>query len=129
VLVDPSIRSVYEPRRSAGSLWRQYFRYGRGKTEMLWVNRRFPSPRPLAPALLVLGLVTLTVVAAATGLWWPLAALAGSWLVWLAIIGIRSSASTVGVMTAAAIMHLSYGIGLMWGLVRGPGPVRRTLDP
>jgi uncharacterized membrane protein YphA (DoxX/SURF4 family) len=74
-------------------------------------------------------LATLAIVAVATGLWWPLAALAGAWLAWLAIIGIRSPASTIGVMTAAAIMHLSYGIGLTWGLVRGPGPVRRTLDP
>jgi succinoglycan biosynthesis protein ExoA len=128
VLVDPSIRSQYEPRSSVKSLWKQYFRYGKGKAEMLWVNRQFPSPRPLAPALLALGLVALTLIGAVTGIWWPLATLAAAWLVWLSIIGLRSSVSTVGVMTAGAIMHLSYGLGLMWGLIRGPGPVRRALD-
>lgn len=128
VLVDPSIRSQYEPRSSARALWRQYFRYGKGKAEMLWVNRRLPSPRPLAPALLTLGLVVLTLVAILSGTWWPVATLAGAWLVWLLIIGIRSPASTLGVAIAVAIMHLSYGLGLMWALVRGPGPVRRSLD-
>ncbi len=127
VLVDPSIRSQYEPRGSVGALWRQYFRYGKGKAEMLWVNRRFPSPRPLAPALLTLGLMVLALVAILSGTWWPLATLVGLWLVWLLVIGVRSSASTIGVMTAVAVMHLSYGLGLMWGLIRGPGPVRRVL--
>ncbi len=128
VLVDPSIKSQYEPRGSVRALWKQYFRYGIGKAEMLWVNRRLPSPRPLAPALLTLGLIVLTLFAVLNGTWWPLATLAGAWFVWLLIIGVRSSASTVGVMIAVAVMHLSYGLGLLWGLVRGPGPVRRTLN-
>ena len=127
ILVDPSIRSQYEPRDSVRALWKQYFRYGKGKAEMLWVNRRLPSPRPLAPALLTLGLIVLALVAVLSGTWWPLAALAGAWFAWLLIIGVRSSASTVGVMIAVAVMHLSYGLGLMWGLIRGPGPVRRAL--
>jgi succinoglycan biosynthesis protein ExoA len=129
VLVDPSIRSQYEPRDSVPALWRQYFRYGRGKAEMLWANRRFPSPRPLAPALLTVGLIVLTLVAILSGTWWPIAALMSAWLAWLLVIGFRSSASTVGVMTVVAVMHLSYGLGLMWGLIRGPGPVRRALGP
>lgn len=127
VLVDASIRSQYEPRDSTGALWKQYFRYGKGKAEMLWANGRLPSPRPLAPALLVLGLFSLALLAIASGVWWPAAALTGAWLAWLAFAGLRSSASSVGVIAAAAIMHLSYGLGLIWGLVRGPGPVRRML--
>lgn len=128
VLVDPSIKSQYEPRASVHSLWKQYFRYGEGKAEMLWVNRRLPSPRPLAPALLVLGLMILSLAWILTGIWWPLATLAGAWLAWLLIIGFRSPASTVGVVIAAAIMHLSYGLGLMRAVIRGPGPVRRALN-
>ena len=127
VLVDPSIRSQYEPRDSISALWKQYFRYGKGKAEMLWVNGRLPSLRPLAPALLVVGLFILALLAIVSGIWWPLAVLAAAWLSWLSVVGLRSPASTAGVMTAAAIMHLSYGLGLISGLVRGPGPVRRML--
>jgi len=128
VIVDPAIRTEYAPRTSLGTLWKQYFRYGMGKAEMLWANRRLPSLRPLAPALLVAGLIAFGILAFATGFWWGLAGLAGAWLLWLLFVGLRSEASTLGVMFAAAIMHLSYGIGLPWGLLRGPGPVRRSID-
>jgi hypothetical protein len=94
---------------------------------MLWANGRFPSLRPLAPALLVLGMPALALLAIVSGIWWPLATIAAAWLSWLAVVGFRSPTSTAGVMTAAAIMHLSYGLGLIWGLVRGPGPVRRMM--
>lgn len=127
VIVDPMIKSEYTPRRSPGALWKQYFRYGMGKAEMLWANRRLPSLRPLAPTLLILGLVAFAILAVVTGVWWPLAALAGAWLLWLLYVGISSRASVIGVAFAAAIMHGSYGIGLLWGLLRGPSRVRRAL--
>ena len=127
VIVDPAIKSDYTPRSSPGALWKQYFRYGMGKAEMLWANRRLPSIRPLAPTLLILGLLTFAILAIVTGIWWPLAALAGAWLVWLLYVGVSSQASVFGVAFAAAIMHGSYGIGLLWALLRGPDPVRRTI--
>lgn len=128
VIVDPTIRSEYTPRGSPGALWKQYFRYGKGKAEMLWANRRFPSLRPLAPTLLILGLIAFAILSLATGVWWPLAVLAGAWLAWLVFVGIRSRASAIGVAFAAAMMHASYGVGLLWGLLRGPGPVHRSMD-
>ena len=127
VIVDPTIISEYTPRSSPGALWKQYFRYGMGKAEMLWANRRLPSLRPLAPTILILGLITFAILAVATGVWWPLAALTGAWLVWLLFVGIRAHGSLVGGMATAAIMHGSYGLGLLWALVRGPGPVRRSM--
>ena len=71
--VDPSIVSEYTPRENAGALWRQYFRYGMGKAEMLWRNGTLPSWRPLAPLALVLGFLLLTVVGLVTRFgrpWW-----------------------------------------------------------
>jgi succinoglycan biosynthesis protein ExoA len=127
VMVDPAIVSAYTPRDRPAALWRQYFRYGRGKAEMLFVNKRFPSLRPLAPLLLVLGLMAFGVLAA-VGPWWPLVALAGSWLAVIGWVAVRSGESVVRVVAAAAIMHLAYGIGLLWGFLRGPGPVRRALE-
>ena len=123
VFVDPSIRSSYTPRDTAASLWRQYWRYGLGKTEMLWANGEFPSYRPMAPAVLILGLAG-GLVWALAGIPWLFLAVVTSWLLLLGSVGLRSNESVGLVMSAAAIMHLSYGLGALWGLVRGPGPTR-----
>ena len=124
VYVDPSIVSAYHPRDTAAGLWRQYFRYGMGKAEMLWVNGELPSWRPLAPLALVLGLVLFTLVGLVTGGWVTLSVLAGVWLLVLVWVALRADAPMLGVFRAAGIMHLAYGLGMVWGLARGPGPVR-----
>lgn len=126
VLLDPGISSTYTPRDEPGRLWDQYFRYGRGKSEMFYANGRFPSLRPLAPLLLVLGIAAGAVLAP-LGTWWPLAALLGAWLGVIAWVAVRSREVPLWVMLAAGIMHLAYGTGLLWGFLRGPRPVRRSL--
>jgi glycosyltransferase involved in cell wall biosynthesis len=124
VHVDPSIVSAYHPRDTPAELWRQYFRYGMGKAEMLWVNGELPSWRPLAPLGLVLGLVLFTLVGILTGGWVGLSVLAGLWLLILVWVAHRAEAPAMGVFRVAGIMHLAYGIGMVWGLIRGPGPIR-----
>jgi glycosyltransferase involved in cell wall biosynthesis len=128
VHVDPWIVSSYTPRDTSAALWRQYFRYGMGKAEMLWVNGELPSWRPLAPLALVVGLVLFTLTGLLTGGWVALSALAGVWLLTLTWVALRADVSALGVFRAAGIMHLAYGIGMSWGLLRGPGPVR-SLKP
>jgi hypothetical protein len=95
-----------------------------GKAEMLWVNGELPSWRPLAPLALVLGLVLFTLAGLLTGSWVSLSVLAGLWLLLLVWVALRADAPALGVFGAAGIMHLAYGIGMIWGLIRGPGPVR-----
>jgi glycosyltransferase involved in cell wall biosynthesis len=119
VYVDPSIVSAYSPRDRPSDLWRQYFRYGMGKAEMLWRNGSFPSWRPLAPLALVLGVVLLGVVGVVTGTWWPLLVLVGLWLLLLIWVALRADQPAPGVVLAAGIMHLAYGLGEIWGLLRG----------
>jgi cellulose synthase/poly-beta-1,6-N-acetylglucosamine synthase-like glycosyltransferase len=123
VYVDPSISSEYTPRDHPGALWRQYFRYGRGKAEMLWVNGAFPSWRPLAPLALVIGLSLFVVVGLVTGSWVPVLTLAGLWFLLLVWVAMRGDEPAGRVVLAAGIMHLAYGLGELWGLVRGPGPL------
>ena len=124
VVVDPVIHSEYAPRDNPGDLWTQYYRYGQGKSEMLWVNGRLPSPRPLAPAILVVGLSGSVVLGLATKRWWPLALTLGSWLTVVGTVALRSGESLARVMVAAMIMHTAYGLGVLQALVRGPGAVR-----
>jgi cellulose synthase/poly-beta-1,6-N-acetylglucosamine synthase-like glycosyltransferase len=124
VFVDPSIDSTYTPRDTPRSLWRQYFRYGQGKAEMLWLNGELPSLRPLAPLILVLGLLAGLILGAGSGVWWPIVVILGGWALLLIWVAFRSEASPVLALVAAGIMHLAYGMGMVWGLIRGPGPVR-----
>jgi glycosyltransferase involved in cell wall biosynthesis len=123
--VDPWIVSSYTPRDTPAALWRQYFRYGMGKAEMLWVNGELPSWRPLAPLALVLGLILFALAGLLTGGWVALSLLTGLWLLVLVWVALRADAPAVGVFRAAGIMHLAYGIGMIWGLVRGPGSIRQ----
>ncbi len=124
VFVDPAIRSTYAPRNRIGELWRQYWRYGQGKSEMLWVNGRFPSWRPLAPLALVLALLVGLGWGLAGGSWLPVGAVLVAWTLVLASVGAREGRTAGTVMVAAAVMHLAYGLGGLWGLIRGPFPVR-----
>jgi succinoglycan biosynthesis protein ExoA len=125
VHVDPWIVSSYTPRDTPRSLWRQYFRYGQGKAEMLWLNGEMPSLRPLAPLLLVLGILAGVVLGILSAVWWPLLAGVGVWLVLLLGVAVTSGESVPRVVFAAGIMHLAYGLGMIRGLLAGPGAVRR----
>ncbi|HHC09508.1 MAG TPA: glycosyltransferase [Actinobacteria bacterium] len=125
VVVDPAIVSRYTPRDDPRSLWRQYLAYGRGKAEMLWANGRFPSWRPLAPLGLVAALGVGAVLALLGWPWLLLVVVAAWWAVlgWVAVTGNGPPFET---FLAAAIMHLAYGLGVVVGLLAGPGPVRRS---
>jgi glycosyltransferase involved in cell wall biosynthesis len=124
VVVDPVIHTEYTPRDNARSLWSQYYRYGLGKAEMLWVNGRFPSWRPLAPAVLVVGLVAAALIGLLAEVWWPLVAALGAWLAVVGLVAVRSGESIPRVVAAAMIMHAAYGIGVLQGVVRGPWAVK-----
>lgn len=123
VLVDPAIHSTYQPRETIGGLWRQFYGYGLGKVDMLYVNGEFPSWRPLAPLALVIGL--------AAGL--VLLVLGNPWLLVLGLVAWLSSLGIAGhldplVALATAVMHLSYGLGLIRGLFRRPSVVRGAVS-
>jgi glycosyltransferase involved in cell wall biosynthesis len=127
VLLDPSIGSTYQPRDSWPALARQYFRYGWGKADMLYANRVLPSLRPLAPLTLVLGLTAGAVLAVTTSLRWPFPALLGLWIAALLWVGVGAGGGLihrVRTLLATALMQLSYGVGLLGGILRGPGPRR-----
>lgn len=125
VLVVPKITSTYQPRETSSALWRQFYRYGMGKADMLYVNGVFPSWRPLAPLVLVLGLLGLAVLGLTTSSWLPLLSLVALWLL---VLIVSARGLPLGV-AATAIMHLAYGIGLWRGLLRHPRSVRALVEP
>jgi cellulose synthase/poly-beta-1,6-N-acetylglucosamine synthase-like glycosyltransferase len=124
VVLDPLIVSSYLPRTDLGGLFRQFRRYGQGKAEMFWANGEFPSWRPLAPLALVMALVASSVISLVGGTLLPLGILAGAWLIGSLVVFLPHGPLTPAVTATAAVMQLAYGLGLAWGLLRGPGPLR-----
>lgn len=121
ILMDPRIESHYRPRDTPAALWRQFHRYGLGKADMFQVTGTLPSPRPLAPLALVVALIGAALLVP----WrrWPLLVLSGSWLgSLLAVFGGRPAPAF-----ASAIMHLSYGLGLLKGVLRPASSVRAAV--
>jgi hypothetical protein len=107
-------------------LARQYFQYGWWKVRVMQKHPRQMSARHFAPALLLLGMAALAVAAARV----PAAAiaLAGLAAVWLlgalrfAIVASRGEPGLLPrVVAAYAILHVSYGLGFLAGLVRFAG--------
>jgi glycosyltransferase involved in cell wall biosynthesis len=123
VILDPAISSRYRPRSTYRSLWRQFWKYGRAKAEMLYANGRFPSWRPLAPLALILLVVAGIGWGAVTAVWWPLLGVLALWL-GAVVVGAVRSRHVAGTALAILVMHASYGLGLGWGLLAGRGFVR-----
>ena len=122
ILLSPLIRSRYFSRSSFRSLWRQYFQYGYWKVRVLQLHPRQMSPRQFIPfvfvvTLLLLGVASIFLEIARWGL--------------LAVIALYALANlTASIVAAKAnvlktplvgfsffILHLSYGLGSLFGLV------------
>ena len=106
VVLDPAIRSRYRPRSTPAALWKQFYRYGKGKAEMLYANRELPTLRPLAPLGLTIVLASALAAAPAFGWWWALPLATGGWLVYLAAV----TGGRPRHWLAAAIVQLSNGV-------------------
>ena len=125
VWLDPRIRSGYFARASLGALARQYWRYGYWKLRML---RRYPQTlrwRQALPPLFVMGLVGLALLA----LVWNLARILllfgiGLYLIILLAGAVpfalkrKDPALCVGIPLSIATMHLSWGSGFIYSLLR-----------
>lgn len=118
IVLDPTIRSQYFPRSTPRALARQYANYGMAKASTLAKHRRLPTPRPLAPAALVLA----TLIALVTGRGWSRIALPGVHAVVTGAIAVRLGADP-GVAPHRAFLalqacHWSYGLGFWRGMGR-----------
>jgi succinoglycan biosynthesis protein ExoA len=119
IYLDSAIRVRYVPRETAGALFRQYYRYGAGRSRTV---RRHPGSLrlrqlavPLAFAVLVGSLALLPFHA--LGLVWPLAyltILAGT-SAYFALF--QRSASGLLAGPAAFVMHTAWALGFLGGLL------------
>jgi cellulose synthase/poly-beta-1,6-N-acetylglucosamine synthase-like glycosyltransferase len=127
LLLDPAVRVLWRPRETLRDLARQYFRYGRGKADVVRLHPRSIQMRHLAAPLLVAGaLPWLGVLLLAP---WVAVAIAGVYLAFVAVSAV-SAARTAGdvrdapvVAAAIVTMHVSWGLGFWRGLL-APGSAR-----
>ena len=110
----------YVPRSSFRDLARQYFKYGRGRARTLLKLKRFPTPRPALPFLMVMGGLTLLVVPPlrvlvpfAFGLYGAAAAVE-------AVRVSRRHGLLLAPVVAAIfpVIHVAHGVGFAAGLAR-----------
>ena len=125
LLLAADVHSRYYSRGSLRALWRQYYQYGFWKVRVLQKHPRQMSLRQFIPPLFVLSLLLGAPLALAWRPYggWLLGAAAGAYL--LANLGAalwsarRSGAQALLYLPPVfAILHLSYGLGFLVGLVR-----------
>ena len=129
IWLDPSIRSVYFSRAHLSGLAKQYFRYGYWKWRML---RQFPDTlrwRQGLPPLFVLSLVGFGIL----GGFLPLfRVLLGAELI-LYILAIAAAGAQealrrrltfliLGLPLAITVMHICWGSGFLWSMIKGVFP-------
>ncbi|NNC43177.1 MAG: glycosyltransferase [Acidimicrobiia bacterium] len=123
----PPIRSTYHPRTSYAALFKQFMKYGVAKADMLKLHGRLPHARPLAPVALVVLLAGSGVLFVMTGQPGPLVILLGAW--GIGLVGVAASvkgdvATRLGATLATGVIHISYGLGLLKGLMRSARKIR-----
>ena len=123
LLLSPSIRSRYYSRSSFRSLWRQYFQYGYWKVRVLQLHPAQMSIRQFVPFGFVFAIAVLTLgsVVSVISVWLLAATLCLYVLgnLFASVISCRRARprSLPGISLSFAILHFSYGLGFLFGLV------------
>jgi len=124
ILLSPNIKSSYSVRSSPLALWRQYYQYGFWKVRVFQKHPRQMRLRQFVPPALVLALLP-SLLAAFFSLWGVLAfgLVIGAYLlanlsasIWTAAK--RGWQSLPLLPIVFSILHVSYGLGFLIGLVR-----------
>ena len=124
ILLSPDIRSRYYSRASFLKLWKQYFQYGFWKVRVMQKHPRQMRARQFAPPLFVAGLALLLLSApvfSASKI--VLAATVLAYMMLATLASISASRRTEWKVLpflpiAFAIIHLSYGLGFLAGLLK-----------
>ncbi|MDP4827503.1 MAG: glycosyltransferase family 2 protein [Flavobacteriales bacterium] len=119
---DPSIRSKYFVRSSFEKLFKQYRQYGYWKVFVNVKHKTVTTVRQLVPAIFVFTMVSLILLGFAFPAFWSV--FASALVLWFlvamgaAMAARTSSALLGGVVLAFFILHVSYGLGYLEGIVR-----------
>jgi glycosyltransferase involved in cell wall biosynthesis len=125
VWMDPMIRSKYFARSTLGALWRQYWRYGFWKAQML---KRYPATlrwRQAIPPLFVLSLLIFSIAAFRLPAFrWLLVSEIVVYSLAITVAGFHAAKKDgfwpylLGIPLALWVMHLAWGGGMLFGGIR-----------
>jgi hypothetical protein len=124
ILLAADVRSRYYSRSSFTSLWRQYLQYGYWKVRVMQKHPRQMQPRQFAPPILVTALSAAAIIAVAQpAAWWVAAAVPAVYLLAavVATFQVRQQQKVESwwlLIPAFVVLHVSYGAGMIMGLVR-----------
>lgn len=128
VWLEPSMRVEYQPRGRLRGLARQYWQYGRWRRFHARTHPGSLQARQTAAPALVVALVAAGSVSLVAGTAWPIAVVAGGYLVVIllgAAVAARSPTDVLAVATALVTMHLCWGVGFLAGPPRQSGAFSR----
>jgi glycosyltransferase involved in cell wall biosynthesis len=130
IMLAGDVRSAYFSRTSMKGLWRQYFQYGYWKVRVLQKHPRQMSLRQFVPPLFVLALVISALLALLSALGLlssvygrlssiiPLLYLSANLLASIYTASKRGWKYAFILPLTFAILHLSYGLGFLTGLLK-----------
>ena len=124
ILLAADVKTTYYSRGSLKKLWKQYFQYGFWKVRVLQKHPLQMRPRQFVPLAFVAALIGSVLFSMVFSWGWvTLLAVAGTYLLAnLAASGITASKNGWGhfllLSLVYAILHLSYGLGFLVGLVK-----------
>jgi glycosyltransferase involved in cell wall biosynthesis len=124
IWMSKSIKSKYFSRGSLRKLWRQYFQYGFWRIRTLQKHKRPATIRQVVPLLFILSLGALAFAGLFKPIAWKLLSAELVLYVLILLLGAIGVGARDGwryalpVPLIFAILHLAYGLGCMWGIIR-----------
>jgi glycosyltransferase involved in cell wall biosynthesis len=132
IYMNTEIRSQYFPRASLKKLWRQYFQYGFWKVRVMQKHTRMMQPRQFVPLAFICALL----LSAMCALFFRPASLAGAGLLGLYVaanlcaslfLALKRGLQYLPLLPLGfSLLHFSYGLGSLWGLIKFAGRWRKA---
>ena len=124
ILLAEDVRSTYYSRGSLGKLWKQYYQYGYWKVRVLQKHPRQMSLRQFVPPVFVLSIFIYLMLSLIVPWGWvPLTMVLGLYMLVnlgfsISLAAKHSCKSLILLSAAFAIIHTSYGLGFLLGLLK-----------
>lgn len=125
IIISPEIQLTYYNRSSFKGLWQQAFNNGLWNPYTVWLTGGGLSLRHFIPMLFVLGLLALCLgVLLWSPIKWALLSYVSIYLVSAGIFAVkhalRTKTSAFLLLLSYVVLHITYGIGSLWGAVTIP---------
>ena len=121
IWMDPRIKTTYYSRSSYGKLFKQYFYYGCFKVRGIQKRKQLISIRHIIPVLFVIALFGTLILGSYLNQAWLAFSVISIYLIvntFSSIIVSTQNSLIPMIFISFCVLHLSYGLGFIWGLIR-----------